>query len=106
MSEWKELSAAEVELVKSCGPGEVCWLWGDELVKTTAAQLEAALEVAFREAYAAALKLGADFIGEHHEFEVDDLELGAVYLRVIIRNEQGDEASGIGMIPRPTMGVH
>lgn len=106
MSEWKELSAADVELVKSCGPGEVCWLWGDELVKTTAAQLEAALEVAFREAYAAALRLGADFIGEEHEFEVDDLEPGAAYLRVIVRNGQGDEACGVGMIPRPSMGAH
>lgn len=106
MSDWHKLSAADVELVKSCGPGEVCWLWGDEMVKTTTQQLEAAFEVAFREAYAAALKLGADFIGEQHTFEVDGLEPGAVYLRVIIRNEQGDEASGIGMIPRPTMGVH
>lgn len=103
MNDWHELTAAEVELVKSCGPNEVCWLWGDELVKTTTQQLEAALEVAFKEAYAAALK---DFIGEHHEFEVDDLEPGAVYLRVTIRNERGDEASGIGMIPRPSMEVH
>lgn len=106
MSDWHKLSAADVELVKSCGPGEVCWLWGDEMVKTTTQQLEAAFEVAFREAYAAALKLGADFIGEQHTFEVDDLDPGAVYLRVTIRNERGDEASGIGMIPRPSMEVH
>lgn len=106
MSEWKELTAADVELLRSCGPGEVCWLWGDELVKTTTQQLEAALEVAFREAYAAALRLGADFIGEEHEFEVDDLEPGATYMRVTIRTERGDEVSAIGLIPRPSLEVH
>jgi len=106
MSDWHELSAADVALLKSCGPGEFCWLWGDELVKTNEEHMKAALDVAVKEAYRAALTAAAGFVGSEHTWEVDDISPGAMFLRVTVRNDLGQQASGIGMIPRPYMEVH
>lgn len=101
MNDWNEITPAQLEMVRSCGPGEVCFRIGDDFIKTTAKQLEASLEAAFRAAWAAAEENARGHLGKVDGYDVDDLDYGTTFLRVTLRDDMGREASGIGMIPKP-----
>lgn len=101
MSEWNNISGEQIEMVRSCRPGEVCIQIGDDFIKTTAKQLEASLEAAFRAAWAAAYENGRGHLGEIENCDMDDMDYGTTFLRVTLRDDMGREASGIGMIPKP-----
>lgn len=96
-----EFTAEQLEMVQSCKPGEVCWQWGEKFMKTTKARLASALESAFQAAWAAAEENAKGHLGEVESFDVDDPEMGATFLRVVLKDSMGREAMGIGMIPNP-----
>jgi len=92
------VNAARLELVRSCAPNERVIVRGSEWIKARSALIEKALDVAFREAYAnAAEALGQSVVA----FSLDDIEMGATFLRVTVVGASGRQASGIGQIPDP-----
>lgn len=101
MNNEHEFTEYDLELVKSCKPGEVCWQWGEKFMKTTKARLEAAFESAFRAAWAAAEENGKGHLGEVESFDMDEPAMGATFLRVVLKDSMGRESMGIGMIPNP-----
>lgn len=106
MSDWQEITPAQLEMVRSCGPGEVCFLWGDEMVKTTKVRLGEVLKQAFEQAFEAAAEMGRNYLEGDVSFDIDDIEPGATFVRVVMRDEMGREAAGIGMIANPAGGLN
>lgn len=106
MSDWQEITPAQLEMIRSCGPGEVCFLWGDEMVKTTKVRLGEVLKQAFEQAFEAATEMGRGYLDGNVEFSADDLEPGDLFVRVVMRDEMGREAAGIGMIANPAGGLN
>jgi len=102
MSDWREVTAAERELMRSCGPGEVAIFYGDELVKITSERM---LQI-YRDAVNAAIKGAAEMLAleradEIESWNVDDFEMGQTFVRVTLTSKAGAQASAIGMIADP-----
>lgn len=102
MSDWEEVSPENLAILRSCKPNERCLIYGDTFVKMTIDTLEEVMQTALRIAWADAEKNGAGHLGEIESFDVDDLELGNEFVRVVLRDAMGREASGIGFIPNPS----
>ena len=101
MSDFSEVSPADLALVRSCSPDERCMYFGNELVKLPIARMTAMLESAFKDAWRAAEVDGAGRLGEVTDFEIGEIERGDCFMRVTQRDAGGREATGVGMFHDP-----
>ena len=100
-SDWLMLTAEQLALIKSTGPGETCMFFGNELIKLSNARLEAIQKVAFDEAAIKALQELGPSDDADVKFEVGDIALGQTFLRVTASDASGASATAVGTVPHP-----
>ena len=101
-SGFRPVTDDELDLIRSCGPGERCLIYEDEFFKLSLCAVTSMLESAFNNACADALELAGGKIGsDEFQFEVDPLGVGQTWMRVTLTTTGGDQFSAIGLIPDP-----
>jgi hypothetical protein len=102
MTDFRQVTQEELELVRSCGPDERCIVYDDRFIKLPIARILAMHEVAFKVAYTDALRLAeVEDADQLVSCELDDIEVGQTFLRVTVTDKQGRRTSAVGMLPDP-----
>ena len=98
MSDWNEVTPEQLALLRSCGPDERVYVYGDDWIKMPTARIEQLMEHAFRAAYGEAAQALGEAVAS---VDIDDIELGQTFLRVTLTGASGRQCAGVGAIPDP-----
>ena len=87
---FRRVTHDELELLRSCGPGERCLIYDNEIFKLPISTVTSLIESAFNSACADALKLAGSRIQDgEFEVEVDPIGIGQTWLRVTLTSVAG-----------------
>lgn len=101
MSDFREVSEAELALVQSCGPDERVMLFGDEFVRLPIKTIETILGAAFEAAYHEAMsRVGGQTVTNT---DMQEMGLGDTTITVLLTIESGEVISATAPIPDPRM---
>lgn len=99
--DWLMLTAEQEDFMRTNAPGDVFMFYGDAILKLHEDRLAQIMEVAFKAACQAALELLGMPLNESVQIRCEAPAQGQTYLRVTATDDQGKQASAIGMIPDP-----
>lgn len=100
--DWMQLTPEQYDLISSKGPEETCLYFGEDLIRVPTERFLAAFKHAFETgAQVAAGSLGISNSAGIESFDLEAVEMGQKFLRVLVTSTDGRTASGVGVIPDP-----